>query len=245
MILGKLNIPIAGNALKNSLISCWEFEETLGTTLYDANGNWHFTANNSPLINQDAGKLGKSILLNGINQFLNLSTTNMGLVGTDTISVSYWIKPVGITTDMGALINTYNRNTAVGFITAIRPLTGGNIAFQCTNINGASNTRQRISTFIPANQWVHYVGIIYPSTTPPDLFCNNAPDNNSLSSSGTVNQLYFGGYNVALGRESYRTTPTGWFKGNISQAAIWKRALTATEIALLYNAGNGLTYLNW
>ena len=245
MILGKLNIPNAGNTLKNSLISCWEFEETAGTTLYDANGNWHFTANNTPLINQAAGKLGKSILLNGTNQFLNLSTSNMGLTSIDTISVSYWIKPVGITADMGCLINTYHRDNAQGFLTGIRPLTGGNIAFQCTNINGGLNTRQRISTFIPANQWVHYVGIIYPNTELPDLYCNNVLDNNSLSSSGTVNQLYFGGYNVTLGRESYRPTPSRWFNGHISQAAIWKRALTTTEIALLYNAGNGLTYLNW
>ena len=250
MILGKM-LPTAasvsvGTTLKTNLISCWEFEEASGTSLADANGLYPFTANNGVLINQDAGKLGKSVYLDGVNDYLNLSTVNAGLASTDTVSVSYWIKPTGIATDMGTLINAYNRNTAVGFITAIRPLTGGNIAFQCTNINGGSNTRQVISTFVPAGNWIHCVGIIYPNTTLPNLYVNNSMDNASYSSAGTVNQLYLNGsYNITLGRESYRTTPTGWYKGYITQAAIWKKALTTTEIALLYNSGNGLAYTSW
>ena len=246
MILGKLIIPnvaVAGT-LKNSLISCWEFEETSGTTLYDANGNFNFTLNGASL-NQDAGKLGKSVYFDGINDYLSLSSTTLGISSSNTITLSYWIKPIGISADAGVLLNTYDRNSVKGRITSLGALSGSQAKFIVTNIYTTGVRRDRQSSLKNVNTWYHVVFIIYPNTTLPDIYIDNALDNATNSSIGTPTQLYFGGYNATLGRESYRTSPTGWLKGYISQAAIWSRKLTTSEISSLYNSGNGLTYLNW
>ncbi len=246
MILGKLNIPVitgGGSTLKNSLISCWEFEETSGTNLVDANGNYNFTANGAT-INQDAGKLGKSVYLGGVNAYLNLQTVNVGLVSTDTISVSHWVNPIG-STDYGFLINDYDRYSYRGLFTAISTPLNGNIYFFANNTTSPSIMRYRRTSYYTGAAWHHVVSIIYPDNRLPDMYVDGALDNANFFAPGTTSGLNITGYNVVFGREAYRVTPTGWYKGYVSQAAIWKRALTTAEIALLYNSGNGLTYTNW
>ena len=56
MILGKMKIPLLGGPLLTNLLSCWELDETSGTTVYDAKGSKNGTSYNAS-INQ-TGFLG-------------------------------------------------------------------------------------------------------------------------------------------------------------------------------------------
>ncbi|SVE50051.1 uncharacterized protein METZ01_LOCUS502905, partial [marine metagenome] len=113
---------------------------------------------------------------------------------------------------------------------ALRKYPDGKIWFH-TNIFSVSST-----TSVSDNQWYHIAVSRQGGTI--KIFINGVEDGNvSNQTSAIGDQTYplkFGIGNHSDGNGEY-------FNGNIDEVAIWNDALSAMEVATLYNSGNPLT----
>ena len=87
----------------------------------------------------------------------------------------------------------------------------------------------------------HHIVFYRRGTTMGIVLDNNAPKEYThpdiSASLVNTNELLLM-YNPLGGQEAHG-------KGYLDQVAIWNKALTTEEIALLYNSGNGLPFANW
>jgi hypothetical protein len=231
MILGKLLIPQAGTTLKSGLISCWELEETGGSTAYDSHGSNNLTSVGAT-VNQ-SGKIGKGYLLS--DGYLYGSSR---LITGFPLSVSWWLKPDP---------DTYNRlSTNVSG----SPYRGMEIimeAGQCgvqfgNGISTGSTSRKSysLSTTI-SNEWHHVV--VTATAHGTFNYYLDGVEKTGFSVSGTATSTSFTLGVPYVGKAWGSAALYGW--GVSDQVAFWSKALTTDEVALLYNSGNGLSYSNW
>lgn len=240
-------IPKLGTTLKTNLISCWEFEETSGTVVYDSHGSYNLNNNTSISINQ-TGKLGKCYLFNGTDQWLSLDS--IFRFSSPGFAVSLWIKANSWSNKTyPGLIGGRNFGTdssyggyAIGYFP-----TAGIYRGLWFDIYSSSIRKAAMYAFSPSTEvWYHVVG--NAKSDKIEIWVNGQRHdyvNDVLTAPFSINYTNAGSGALRLGAS---TQPIGsWnpFSGYIDQTAIWNRALTSTEIALLYNSGNGLTYSNW
>jgi hypothetical protein len=127
-----------------------------------------------------------------------------------------------------------------GIISNGTTLIDGSVNFQI-DIGGAANgkfgihqngrTDASASSVAVAGTWYHLVALLTNVTA--DLYINNSL---TVSLSGGSGE---GGNNLNL---FVGVGYIGYWDGVIDELGIWTRLLTATEIANLYNGGQGLTY---
>lgn len=228
--------------LKQGLISCWELNETSGTTAYDSHGSNHLT-NVVATVNQ-TGKIGAAYSFDGSSSQLNLANA-ASLAGLPSITVSAWGRLAVL--DAGGNYRTlvcklhsswavpyYQFHFRVRYYNA-EFFVGNNSAFSGTSYNNIINQ---------ANVWYHFVGTYDGSNGAIRVYINNVVGTpNTLSGGGNIGSA---NTPMAIGDDTtdYVSTFRNW-QGLIDQVGIWNRVLNTSEIAALYNSGSGLAYLNW
>lgn len=102
--------------------------------------------------------------------------------------------------------------------------------------------------------WQYGGGLLVSDTTIPSI---NTWHHYCYTFDGTTHRFYVDGSLVDSSTESAQTgTPVGigigawqagaeYFGGHIDQAAVWGRALSADDVAALYNSGSGVAYADW
>jgi len=231
MILGKMNIPNVGvgaNALLTNLISCWEFSESSGSTLYDLHGSNNGSISGAT-INQAGLTEGKSYYFDGLNDVITVPY-NSSLVAPN-MTISCWFYP--ITWDIATFLDIIRKEYSY-HMEYVRPYYEFRSGFK----SSGTTYEDVFSTYPPSNQWLQAV-MTYDGSTTKAYFNNSLI--NSTNASFTINDnasqaLYFGNYSTGMGR---------WFRGYIDQIVMWSRALTAEEISVLYNSGSALAYSNF
>jgi len=168
---------------------------------------------------------------NGTSQYLSVtSNTTLYLGGTD-FTFSAWVNLTSYAA--GDRIIFAKSNASAGdYSFSILPT--GELKF--ARYNGSwfvTNTTAKI----PLNQWVHCAVTV--SSLSLQFYINGTASGSAATlPSGVANQttsdFSIGQYGNVAGN--------GLWLGLLSQCAIWKRALSATEITTLYNKGIGLTY---
>ena len=93
-----------------------------------------------------------------------------------------------------------------------------------------SGWQQSVISSLPANQWVHVAGT-YDGTN-ISLYLNGVPAGPSTLASGTISPS---GNNLQIGHDA--ANPSRYFHGLIDDASVYNRALSASEISAIYNAG--------
>lgn len=212
-------------ALKDNLIRYYKFEETSGSTVVDATTNSNGTYNGTYTVNQ-TGKISKSTLYNTGYADLGQLPANF-----TTNSVSFWFKIngyIGGHVDMIAQFcwqNYYIRLFAHEYLSPTNTL-----FFDISGTSGGYN-----AGFAPnTGTWYHIVMITSGNIC--YIYING-----SLAASKSAATYSPGAYNKTTLGVGWQTSSVdgAYCNCNVDELAIWDRALTTTEVAELYNSGNG------
>lgn len=176
------------------------------------------TLTNSTGVTLATGKIGYAAsFASASTQYL---TQAAPWVSAFPMSISTWVNPSDRTTEYGI----WGLTSSVGVAAYIR--TTGEVRF--TADAGVHTTTS--SALVPTASWTHVV-VTYDGTT-ANIWINGALDPNSgtlLNSGSTFDRSFIGA----------RGTGNEPFNGMIDEVGAWNRALSAGEIAWIYNGGSG------
>lgn len=231
-----------GTTLATGLVAGYEFDETSGTTAIDVLGVNNGTHVNSPVVNQ-TGKINKCYTLATAD--VDYIDINQKLLSDYPFSISIWFKPSASAAVLFASNNVLNNYTGVqiGYGTG----SPGNVTvhYGTGSGNGTSSRKSlQYNVNLTAGTWYHLVvtGTSNTSATTKVYINNSEIAYTSVSGTGTTTSWATGV--VQIGRQ-WGMANTFSYGGDLDQTCIWSKELTTTEIAALYNSGNGLPYTSW
>lgn len=236
MILGKMNIPL-DIGLKTDLVSCWEMNGS-STYMNDAVGTNNFSVVGSPYYS--SGKLGQCVRFDVISEYMQITNNIAGNYDHKVFSLSFWVNIYGpqpsedlpIITLKCQYPNSQNEWKVVMKSSGNSDYIGFN---NCSWQYG--ETGPTISyVYVGLYSWYHCV--ILKNDQYLTWYVNNTA---RLTNYNMLRSLAYTGYKFIIGNEDASDYYDGW----IDQLAYWKRLITPSEIAQLFNSGNGKAYSTW
>ena len=228
--VGWRNFVSANNPLWDNLVSYYSADDTAN----DAKGT-----NNGTLVNGAtyvAGKINGGFSFDGVNDYASFANNSWNYTGD--FSLSFWMKPAN--TGFGYVIENFNYNgnfygwmvASVGNIIRFEPYVGTGAGGQYLSTDAYS---------VNTGVWNH-VAISRVGSTGTKIYINNVL---RASDSNTANPVYhptrnysrFGAETLDGGANYYH------YNGSLDEVGVWNKALTAAEVAELYNAGAGKQYV--
>jgi hypothetical protein len=204
-----------------------------GTTWTDLSGNnYNGTLTNGPTFN---GANGGSIFFDATDDFVNVG--NIGVITSFTVLV--WCYPTSVINFRNILDCNFNYNATTG---NIGPRLEMNSSAQLTwvysnitNSNDSFYSHTVLNAGFNANNW-YCIGITYNSSgNTSTTYYNGLTTVFSRTSNGTPTGFVGTMSNVILGK-GFFLDASRLYAGRISNAFIYNRALTATEVLQNYNA---------
>ena len=212
--------------ISSGLVGYWTFDGkntnwASGTTAdASSNGNTGSLISMSTSTSPVLGKIGQAMSFNGTSQYVS---TGIYSIYAAPYTISAWIKPSA--TQTAGLVAQRN-GCGPGNESYILTMESNVLKLYAGNVSTAQTGT------IQNNVWTHVVGIYNGSTL--QLYVNGAqsgtPTAATPASSATATQI---------GKDG--GTCTSYFRGSIDDVRIYNRALSATEIQKLYQAGTGVT----
>jgi hypothetical protein len=210
-----VSVSVNNPPVDNSgLVGAWGFEEGTGATADDSS-----TANNDGSISgaawTDSGRFGKALAFDGVNDIVSIPDAD-SLDASDALTLEAWVKP-------SQHVDWHN--------VIMKEKTGGQLAYAMyssawnerpsahVNTNGEQNSQGTAQ--LPLNNWSH-LALTYDSTT-LKLYVDGAV----VSSKAIAGPI--GASTLPL-RIGGNTIWGEYFKGDIDEVRIYRRALTAAEI---------------
>jgi hypothetical protein len=208
-----------------NLVSYWKLDEASGI-LYDSKGSYNSISFGGTY--GQPGKIGNSILIDNSNENVALpDMPELTVTSNSSISFACWLYPIiGAPPyqysvffgdwDIGPVFYLYRNNETTTW--NARYWVGG-AAAQIANITITNLQWYHLAWVKNGNIISFYQnGSFMGSAADPATGINN-PSTIVLGGSGPDN-----------------------VSGRIDEAGFWNRALTSTEVSILYNGGNGLAY---
>ena len=168
-----------------------------------------------------SGTNGGSLVFDGSNDIVNSTTSIINRAAGQEITVSCWIKPSRTSGQYSVLCTNRSDDTTIYNWIFYQHTDNGAISFH--------GSAQNKSTYVPTiNVWINVTNTVTASGV-STLYVNGV-------STYTVTGYTYG--NGTPGRLGIGANPGGFehFQGNIAQALVYNRALTAGEIAQNFNA---------
>ena len=231
--LSKVDTSLSSNYVHNStltrleakkpsvegLVSWWKFDEGQGNVALDSVGGNHGTLVNGPTWVD--GKYGKALSFDGVNDYVETAQT-VSLALTTSASIAVWFK-----------------TTAAAYQEIVRQIgtSDNGIELRVSSSHKADvsvylgSWREIIDTNGPNvndGNWHHIVGVVDGTTV--KLY----RDGNFIISATGTNNLNTGNAKVVIGRHPLYPD---YFNGLIDDVQIYNRALSADEIAQIYQYG--------
>jgi hypothetical protein len=204
----------------SGLVGYWKFDEGSGTTATDSSGH----NNTGTLINGPTwttGKVGNALSFDGVDDYVStLSNTSLS---PSIATISVWIKPNATQSTNTRIINiqdTSGKNYDLSILQS-------SYKIDFVNWNGSYASVDLASTSaVPPNEWTHIVVVVGNQN-------NRLYINGVLEASSTSSSTQPGSSILSIGRH----LTAGWyFNGFIDEVAIYNRALSTSEISVIYNA---------
>jgi hypothetical protein len=190
-----------------------------GTTWFDRSGN----GNNGTLVN-GVGYSGDnfgSLSFDGTNDVVNSTTSIIDRADGQEITVSCWIKPSRTSGQYSVFCTNRSDDTGIYNWIFYQHITDGAIAFH--------GDAQNKSSYVPTtNVWINVTNTVTASGV-STLYVNG------VSTYTVTGYTYGNGTPSRLGIGADPGSQEA-FQGNIAQASIYNRALTAAEVSQNYNA---------
>ncbi|MCE5347164.1 MAG: LamG domain-containing protein [Bacteroidales bacterium] len=212
------------NPLLDNLSSYWAFQETDGS-VYDSVGTNNGTINGDVSRGQ-IGKIGNSYYFDGSTGYVSIGAAPNCITGTGDFGVSCW---AWVPHDVSAELPILSRG-GISVILRIMPNTGyiSSQIYDNTSVWSLS-----VFPDLRNNNWHHIVWTINRDAV------NKIYIDGILKGSNTAvrckNSIAAG--NLIIGRRYAED-----YLGKLDEIGIWSRFLTDSDVSLLYNNGNGLTY---
>jgi len=220
--------------LKEGLISCYEFDETSGTTATDAHGSNDGTVTGAT-INQ-TGKIDKAYSFDG-NDKVTFGTFN---AGTSAMSAFCWVK-TSLTSaqmiftkyDYGSGDRSWNMNMTAA----------GKLQVYISDNGTAAKKIYYTDDSINDNDW-HLVGFTFDSGT-LKLWIDGVDAAVTKTTDDAATSIHQSSKMVGVGFQINNGSYVVSYQGLIDQPGLWSKALSTNEISALYNSGNGKAYSTW
>ena len=184
------------------------------------------------------GEVGQAFSFNGANNYINVGSPTALKIST-AITLDAWVRPTALPASgaLEAVVTKWTQNsgttsTADSFGIWLQNNGGTLQVFSAVHQSNGGSPSLTGGT-VPLNTFTH-VAMTYNSATGAfAIYVNGA-----LVNSSTVTALTLVGVDtvVAIGREIDTIAPR-FFTGQVDEVEIFSRALTATEIANIYNSG--------
>ena len=213
---------------KLGLVSYWAMDEGSGTTLGDASsiGNTGTLTNGPTFID---GRRGKALHFDGTNDYVDTAINPIGQFEESTFGG--WVKPE--TGGSGFVFARGSDASGSGWSLYLNAPAGGTATIGV--VYGTSSVYTRTgTTTLTANTWYYVTGVQTRSDI--KIYVNGVLEGTtSYSIAGAA--LRSSGVNLQLGT----INGGSYFKGDIDDFRVYNQALTATEVATLYQAGGAKT----
>ncbi len=219
------NTTVPGN--HDGLVGYWSFNgpDIAGTTAYDRSGS----GNNGTLVSgptKTVGKVGQALSFNGTSQSVSLGTPGALALYTD-YTISAWFNASTLPGNNGPIVSRTD-GTYTTYVVTLNST--GTVTFAWWT--GSTSEAVTTNTVAVANKWYHVVATVTGGKQ--YIYMNGVPDNNhtygSTAQSASGITSYVG----------YRGDAGGYyFPGVIDEPRIYSRALSDSEVQMLYQAGAG------
>jgi hypothetical protein len=228
-----LNSPQVVDVNLYRLVSWWKFDEGSGGTAYDSAGGNDGTLNSYP--SWVTGKIGGALEFDGSNDYVDLGNDN-SLKRPLPVTVSAWIKlsesggPVQKIISIDEQAPTY-----YGIWLQVDLLDTILVGYGNGGGNGWGNRREKDgTTSLDQGTWYHVAAVIRGYSGGMAIYINGTDDGGSYS--GNARGVVYSSGNSSIGCTNSGLKCLG---GVIDDVRIYDRALTAGEIAQLYEDGLG------
>jgi len=209
----------------NNPVGWWKFDEATaihGSLMDDSSGYGNtgtLTTNDGSLEKSVAGKLGKGLSFDGVNDYVNLGVGGLSEIHQTPITITAWIKaPIQTASYAGILSNDY-LDPRTGFTLSLRSI--GYLAFW-----SAGDTWDTGGNYVADNKW-HFVVATLDISGNLYFYVDNKKD-------GPYSNALFN--SSAAGTYIGRRFDGSYFNGLIDDVRIYNRALSASEVAQQYNS---------
>ena len=200
----------------------WKMDETAGNDVPDITAVYPGQTVGNPLWRPTGGKQGGALELDGVDDYVTIPGYT-GISGSSPRTCAAWIQ----TTATPTPILSWGDKTAVGGIWEMRINTLGQLRVQVNG--GGTNSASAVNT----GQWVHVAAVLpagKSNTRDIQLYVNGALE--TVTTTGAaINTSNLS--NVRIGANDVEH-----FKGLLDDVRIYNRALTASEIGLVYSTGS-------
>lgn len=229
------------STLKVGLLSCWNFDETSGSILYDKYGTDNGIINGTVTYNQP-GIVSDSIYFNASSEYISF---NKKLISSYPFSVSCW---VNITQFISNQLPLFSSNA---YLDKYYGFTFGfhsnmvSISFGDGQCAGEQCRKSHYYNYtINLNEWYHIVVTSSGFNADNNKFYINGQPVIYSYTDGTGTYINWnGGYTYFLRHNALLNS--NWSDSKANQMSLWNKVLTTDEISMLYNSGNGLPYEQW
>ena len=229
--LYNLTKPKILSASDNGLVGYWSFDEGLGTRAGDMSGRGNY--GDITAATWIDGKKGKALSFNGVD--LTRVEADV-LADYNSMTQCLWIKANALTnTDNEAYMHLYIGNGG------LRLTNTGSLTFGIET----DDVYPTVSTgnIIQANNWYYVCAVFGGVGVIPKIYVNGT-DRSSGGDGGSGSLLNFIGDPMGIGGGVGSREYEGEFNGLIDEVRIYNRALSATEVASLYNVSKKIIKVN-
>lgn len=219
--------------LLTDIAAYWKLDETSGITAYDSVNNYDLDKEGSTYI-ITSGKINNANVFSKINDIIDSSYGASLCSNTSAWSISFW-----------AYLNRLPSAAAhknILFFTqpGYRLVQIDNTGFYQDKIlalcyDDLDTYQQVASDVISSNIWYH-IAVVAENGQKLKLYVNNI----LYESTGNLTSNLKAG--MANGHFEFSAGSSNYLEGKIDEAGVWNRALTPTDVSLLYNSGYGRTY---
>jgi hypothetical protein len=196
------------------LVGAYGFEETTGTTATDSSGTANTGTLNGPT-RTTAGKYGSALSFDGINDQVSIpDATTLDLASTLTLEA--WVKPTTLTNFRTVLLKEHAGDLAYALYA------NSNTNRPSAHLFTTTEFDTRGTAALAVNAWSH-LATTYDGTT-LRIYVNGTQVSTRALTGAVVNStgaLRIGGNNIW----------PEWYSGVIDEVRVYRRALTATEVA--------------
>lgn len=216
VLVGNPSVPT------NGLVGWWKFDEGGGSTAADSSGQGNDgTLNGSPLPTWTTGQINGALSFDGTSQYVSSTNSSSLEIYNSPITVAFWMKMNNTATSQIAVLKPYEYTVCVG---------GGNISLHDTYGNGLGT-----SVSLSSGTWYH-VAMVFDGTSTIYTYLNGSlvgtPGiSGTWSATADTSNLTIAKGDGILGCSA------NYFDGTIDDVRIYNRALSATEVAQLYDYG--------
>ena len=226
-----IGVPTNYLSMNTGLVGWWTFDgkDMPNGRANDVSGN----GNHGSLTNiatstfYTEGKIGQGLEFDGEDDYVNVPNDS-SFKPEGAMTISGWFKGGGKSPSMGGL-GTQGGSDTRGYHFGIN--NGNDVGFGIAS-NNTTVVSLNVNNLHNNDVWTHYVAVFTPSTS-LEIYQNGVSIGQNTTSIPAT-QYQDNGRAFRIGERGNNDV---WFVGSIDDVRVYNRALSATEIKNLYNAG--------